>query len=178
MKNNDYNESYWSYGADEGPLETTLILPGANKYTVTPEIKERERNPYDYIGFSGEKLFGRDLIYKNTYTIIHNYDYDGKYIYTSSNEDAAVIDENGNLTAVGIGSAIITSVTEDGTLETHTSINVKYSIWQQFIRIFYSDLSGSDTKCPTGPGFAGRFFIRRILPAKMVRHNIDKSTKI
>lgn len=124
------------YYPDGEPFETVLHLPGNEEYVISMELKEDIYDRSYEIELDGTKIDFNTLIYKNTYTVRHKWSdgYEGKFIYTSSNEDVATVDENGNVTAVGIGSAIITSRSEDGTLEAYTAIHVKYSIWQQLIR--------------------------------------------
>lgn len=127
------------YYPDGEPFETSLTISATGKYVISMEIEEEEYYQYYYIDLEGDMLAPGTLIYGNTYTVCHVDvgSYDGKFIYTSSNEDVVTVDENGNVTAVGIGSAIITSRSEDGTLETYTAIHVKYTFWQRLIRFLF-----------------------------------------
>lgn len=59
----------------------------------------------------------------------------GKVIYTSSDNSVATVDSEGNITAVGIGSATITATIDGTDISDSCEINVSYAWWQWIIRI-------------------------------------------
>ena len=132
----DEEEGYYSPPPNDKPLNTNLILPSGYEYIISMEYVEYDSD-YQYISCDADFLTGGYIAYKGTATMTAYFsDYDGKIIWSSSNEDVAVVDENGKLTATGIGSAVITAQTEDGSKEMTETVNVKYSLWQRIIRIF------------------------------------------
>ena len=53
---------------------------------------------------------------------------DQDLLWTSSNESVAIVEENGKITAVGVGSAVITVTTEDGGLTAECTVSVKIAV--------------------------------------------------
>lgn len=58
-----------------------------------------------------------------------------KVIYTSSDTSVATVDENGNISAVGTGSATITATVEGTDISDTCEVTVSYAWWQWIIRI-------------------------------------------
>lgn len=84
------------------------------------------------------------MFYKDMYqlkTIMMPYDASDKTIvWSSSNEDVVVVDENGVITATGRGTATITATTVDGEITDICEVSVKYNWWQRFIWILFGCL--------------------------------------
>jgi transglutaminase/protease-like cytokinesis protein 3 len=83
---------------------------------------------------------GTTMFYKETYqlkTIIAPFGVsDDTIIWSSSDESVATVDENGLVTAVGRGNAIITATTADGGFTDTCEIKVSYTWWQYIIWLF------------------------------------------
>ena len=56
-------------------------------------------------------------------------------IWSTSDKNVATVDENGKVTAVGKGTAVITATTEDGGFTAECEVTVKYSWWQWIMYI-------------------------------------------
>lgn len=80
------------------------------------------------------------MFYKETYqlkTVMMPYDASDKTIvWTSSDADVAVVDENGLVTATGKGDATITATTVDGQITDTCEISVRYNWWQRILWVF------------------------------------------
>ncbi len=122
--------SKWKLCCDEAigkgtEIKGTVILYEAGDYKL--RIEAEPCIPSNYIHLP------ETIPYKSTYKA--NAQGASKVIeWSSSNEDVAVIDENGLITAKSIGSTIITATFEDGSVATDT-LYVKYAWWQMIIRI-------------------------------------------
>ena len=70
-----------------------------------------------------------------TGTIIPHNATNKNIIWSTSDKNVATVDENGKVTAVGKGTAVITATTEDGGFTAECEVTVKYSWWQWIIVI-------------------------------------------
>ncbi|MBQ8015361.1 MAG: Ig-like domain-containing protein [Clostridia bacterium] len=59
----------------------------------------------------------------------------GKIIYVSSDPSVAKVDENGRVTGVKTGKAVITATVEGTDNSVSCEVTVKYAWWQWIIRI-------------------------------------------
>lgn len=124
------------------PATSTTTGIKAQRCANCSEILVSEETPVLVEKVHGVSVSGGSIDYKSTIKIapIINADEGVDYTvtYYSSNPDAVVVDENGNIIAKGIGVAEITvTVTdENGNVVTDTcEIEVRYNWWQWIIRI-------------------------------------------
>lgn len=124
------------------PATTTTTGIKAQRCANCSEILISEDTPVLTEKVHGVSVSGGSIDYKSTIKIapIINADEGVGYTvtYSSSNPDAVVIDENGNVIAKGVGVAEITvTVTDEkGNVVTDTcEIEVRYNWWQWIIRI-------------------------------------------
>lgn len=75
------------------------------------------------------------LNYKSEKNFSATTDSKTKVIYSSSDESVAAVDSNGNVKAVGIGSATITATIDGTEISDSINITVSYAWWQWIIRI-------------------------------------------
>ena len=73
--------------------------------------------------------------YKSSATLIASVSPYQSVIWTSSNTNAVFVDDNGNVTAVGRGSATITATTADGLSSASCKVTVNLVWWQWILRI-------------------------------------------
>ena len=80
------------------------------------------------------------MFYKETYqlkTVMMPHDASDKtVVWSSSDEEVAVVDENGLVTATGRGTATITATTVDGEITDTCEVSVRYNWWQRIIWVF------------------------------------------
>lgn len=80
----------------------------------------------------------RSIIYKGEFVLtptISPAPVNAKIVYSSSDTSVATVDDNGNVTAVGTGNAIITAKIEGTEIYDQCEVNVSYAWWQWIIRI-------------------------------------------
>lgn len=124
------------------PATTTTTGIKAQKCANCSEILTSEETPVLVAKVHDVSMSGASVDYKSSITIapVITVDEGVKYTvtYSSSNPEVVVVDENGNLTATGKGTAEITvTVTdENGNVVTDTcEVEVKYNWWQWIIVI-------------------------------------------
>lgn len=108
---------------------TNGVIFDTCEVTVTPVTLEG-------IALNTETL---SLQYKSTYKLTVTFNpanaTNKKITWTSSNEKVAIVDQSGNVTAVGKGTANITATTEDGGKTANCTVTVKLVWWQWLIKI-------------------------------------------
>lgn len=80
----------------------------------------------------------KSVIYKGEFTLTPNISpapVNAKIVYSSSDTSVATVDENGKVTAVGTGAAVITAQVEGTEMSDSCEVNVSYAWWQWIILI-------------------------------------------
>lgn len=113
-------------------FSSCVVTSGANNVDVTSKVSV-SRADAGYIKFESDAISGN---YKDTQKIKYTSNYSAKQIkWSSSNEKVAKVDDQGNVTMTGKGTATITATSTDGVATAQCTVKVGYSTLQWIIII-------------------------------------------
>jgi len=171
VQNISWKSSNTAIATVNGNGKVTTVAPGTATITVTTEDGEFEDElEIEVVGtyVTGVKL-GDDISYTIVYeNINHTLTLNAsvepgnatnkKVLWSSSADGVATVNENGNVSLKGAGTAIITATTEDGGFNDDLTITVSefYSWLSRSKFSIYGWNSGYDDSSAAGPGWSSQ----------------------
>lgn len=123
-----------SLAFDEGNSITVYCKTGSVAYIYANSMKMNYNDSQTVLLDKSEIEMNYKSTEKITATVLEFGSYKNTVInWTSSNPEVATVDANGNVTATGKGTAVITATTQDGQYSKTCNVTVKYSVLQWII---------------------------------------------
>ncbi len=123
-------------------------------YSASCRVTVKTRAESIFLNYNNHTIY-TTRSFKISATVMPDFASDKSVVWSSSNENVAVVTKNGEVTGVGAGTAIITCKTADGKVSSQCTVNVRKKVQVQNITLSY----GSNTNLESKALYKGKSFV-------------------